>query len=497
MNSLSDSLEDYSVSLQHYSPENPLDDLKPLKEKLQDRKIIGMGEATHGTREFFRMKTRFIRFLAEEFNFKLFAWEAPFSETLKINDYVLQGDGDPRQCVEDLSFEGWQTEEVLELVETVRQYNEGRNSDDKVRFHGFDLNREFPETISDYIESVGFESAEDFDDRLQSIEGSYVPSLDSPELDEAERLLEDIERMLQDMGSEYVEEVNDRRLGVIKQEVNATKQSIELVRTPKFGPEGLKFSASNFRDYFEKVDPNFLTEIERDLEHLEEDDVDLERVSDLPEKLEQHLERKKQEYVSESSAGEYNNIVDYQIEILRDALKSVELSSKKTNRELRDQYMAENLERIQRIEGSEKAVLWGHNGHIQKSPYSQTKSMGQHLEEEYGGDYFAIGFQFRYGSFQAKSEENPEKGMTEFKIKKSDNQNLSNQLANLGELVFVNLKHARSDPDLVETIESEHQYYSAGASVYSTENLKISGNCLEGFDGLIFIEETNRARPIE
>lgn len=45
---------------------NGFEDLMPLKEILKDKKIIGMGEATHGTKEFFEMKHRMFEFLVEE-----------------------------------------------------------------------------------------------------------------------------------------------------------------------------------------------------------------------------------------------------------------------------------------------------------------------------------------------------------------------------------------------------------------------------------------------
>ena len=54
---------------------NGFEDLMPLKDILKDKKIVAMGEATHGTSEFFKMKHRFFEFLVEEMGYRVFAME--------------------------------------------------------------------------------------------------------------------------------------------------------------------------------------------------------------------------------------------------------------------------------------------------------------------------------------------------------------------------------------------------------------------------------------
>ena len=55
-----------------------------------------MGEATHGTREFFKTKHRMLEFLVEKMGFTVFAIEANWPESLAVNDYVLNGNGRSR-----------------------------------------------------------------------------------------------------------------------------------------------------------------------------------------------------------------------------------------------------------------------------------------------------------------------------------------------------------------------------------------------------------------
>ena len=56
------------------------EDLQPLKEVIGDARIVALGEGTHGTREFFRMKHRITEFLAKEMGFTLFSIEANMPE---------------------------------------------------------------------------------------------------------------------------------------------------------------------------------------------------------------------------------------------------------------------------------------------------------------------------------------------------------------------------------------------------------------------------------
>ncbi|MFI1716947.1 hypothetical protein [Streptomyces litmocidini] len=57
----------------------PTTDLQPLKDVLDGVRVVGLGEATHGTREFFRLKHRLLEFLVTELGFSVLAMEASAS----------------------------------------------------------------------------------------------------------------------------------------------------------------------------------------------------------------------------------------------------------------------------------------------------------------------------------------------------------------------------------------------------------------------------------
>lgn len=486
-------IDNYITPLIHTSPRESLADLKFLKEKLGDRKFVGLGEATHGTKEFFDLKHRLTTFLAEEANFKTFIWEASFSETLNINRYVVSGEGDAEELVDNLSFGIWHTEEILNLVEGVREYNRDRLEEDRIRFHGFDLNREFPASIRRYLETVDPDEAEKLRDELKMVENNYLDQLDDSKIHLAGEALNEFEKLLESNKRDYIETTSQRDWKILRHEVRATKQTLKQKKAPKFGAEAIEFSLSQIKNYLEEVDQNYLEELGDELESLK--DSDFGEAFKISERIEQQLENNKERYIEETSKEEHQRIKNQQLEILTQGLAYLKNPDSETSLELRDRFMAENVERILAIEELDKAVLWGHNGHIQKSYFSQVKAMGKHLEEKYGEDYFSLGFHFGYGSFQAVKESEPQKGMQKFEIERSSENRLPSQLAELGNLFFLDLESVE-DSEISDYLYSTHRYLSAGASLYSLDDVKIEGECLKGFDGLIFVEETSRAEPI-
>jgi erythromycin esterase len=132
-------LENAALPLESTSPKSGLDDLRQLQSTIGNARIIAMGEATHGTREFFQLKHRMLEFLVERMGFTVFGIEANWPESLAVNDYVLNGNGDPAQALAGLYFWTWNTKEVLDLIVWMRSYNQDPSHTKKVKFLGFDM----------------------------------------------------------------------------------------------------------------------------------------------------------------------------------------------------------------------------------------------------------------------------------------------------------------------------------------------------------------------
>ena len=102
-------------------------------------RIVGMGEGSHGTGEFFAFKDRLYRYLVEEKGFTLFAMEANWGAGLGVDRYIKTGRGTAQQAVTSLGFWTWNTPEVLDLVQWMRNYNAAPGKHPILSFAGFDM----------------------------------------------------------------------------------------------------------------------------------------------------------------------------------------------------------------------------------------------------------------------------------------------------------------------------------------------------------------------
>lgn len=131
----------------------PHTDIEFFRDIVGDARIVALGENTHGTREFFEMKARILRFLVEEMDFNTFAMEATWPESRRLDHYVRTGEGDPAVLLSGLYFWISRTESVLEMIEWMRDHNEAGGN---IGFHGFDM--QFPgmalHNVREYVRDV-------------------------------------------------------------------------------------------------------------------------------------------------------------------------------------------------------------------------------------------------------------------------------------------------------------------------------------------------------
>lgn len=161
----------------------PSDDLQFLPELVGDARIVSLGEGTHGTRDFFEMKARILRFLVEEMGFNTFAIEATWPEARLLDRYVRTGEGNPARLLADLYFWTWNTESVLEMIEWMRAHNEAGGD---IGFHGFDM--QYPglalRNVRDYMRRVDPENTDRVSEQIRCLsvfannDSGIFPNLD-------------------------------------------------------------------------------------------------------------------------------------------------------------------------------------------------------------------------------------------------------------------------------------------------------------------------------
>lgn len=118
---------------------NGFDDLAALDGLIGNARIVALGEASHGTAEFFQMKHRLLEYLVERKGFTVLAMESPWPEG-QATDRFIKSEGDSRAAAfEGTYFAIWKTDEVATMLDWMRAYNVKRGDHRALSFAGFDM----------------------------------------------------------------------------------------------------------------------------------------------------------------------------------------------------------------------------------------------------------------------------------------------------------------------------------------------------------------------
>jgi len=103
-------------------------------------RVVALGEAAHGAHEPLALRNRIFRLLVERMGFTAIAIESGITESQRVQEYVLGGDGVARQIVhDDLTWGFGDYEENVALVQWMHDYNADPRHGRKIRFYGVDL----------------------------------------------------------------------------------------------------------------------------------------------------------------------------------------------------------------------------------------------------------------------------------------------------------------------------------------------------------------------
>ena len=105
----------------------------------RDVKIIGLGEATHGNKEFQELKLDVLKTLVRDNGVSALCFEMDYGEGVLINEYVQGNSGmTSEELFSHISFGLYHTEEIKDLIEWMREYN-ADSRDGYLEFYGFDI----------------------------------------------------------------------------------------------------------------------------------------------------------------------------------------------------------------------------------------------------------------------------------------------------------------------------------------------------------------------
>ena len=146
--------------IQVAEPFDSVDDLPldPLLERIGDSQIVLLGEASHGTSEFYRARHRITRALIEEKGFDFVAIEGDWPDVARIDHYVRHAEYPPSEWTAFARFPTWmwRNEDVREFVDWLREHNAGRDPGARVAVHGLDLYSLYQssEAVIEYLDDV-------------------------------------------------------------------------------------------------------------------------------------------------------------------------------------------------------------------------------------------------------------------------------------------------------------------------------------------------------
>jgi erythromycin esterase len=441
-------LLDHLVPLKTVEAGKDSDDLQPLKQIFKDVQVVALGEATHGTREFFQLKHRLLEFLVKEMGFRFFVLEASYDKCLKINDYVLYGLGRRDEALKNQGYWVWDTREVAEMIDWMRAYNEQAAPHEKVQFLGMDMQRIDGAygRIEEYLRKIHFEKIPQALSLFQKVQSTAA--LTKMPSQEIKQLRSDLLELIDFFTAHHPSSEAE-----FKQTCRLFQLLIQQVEfRAGMDAEGLPDLVAYIQSH-----PELMEAFQKDPAILL-----------LQESQERYPELK-------TLFDRYPDLCHF--------LRLDDFHG-------RDYHMAQNVLATLKEQPDARIVVWAHNFHIKKSDESQ--SLGACLKESLGNRYYALGFTFAEGSFRAAGERNQELAIQEFTLPPAPENTFSHFLAQAKvDLFLLDFNGSAPIPSAIPL-----PFVSIGASFPeggSWDDCLYKIPAAVAFNGIVFVKETQAA----
>jgi erythromycin esterase len=132
-------LRDELVAISSTDPAENDAALEVILQKVGNAQIVGLGEATHGTTEFWSIRQKITRYLIEKKGFRAILMEASFPGSFALHDYIAAGTGVASEAHQKLG--SWRYKEMQDLISWMRQYNidhSDAGNGPALHFYGYD-----------------------------------------------------------------------------------------------------------------------------------------------------------------------------------------------------------------------------------------------------------------------------------------------------------------------------------------------------------------------
>jgi erythromycin esterase len=266
-------LSSRAVPLQSIEAGHGSDDLKPLKSVFQNVRIVGLGEDTHGTREFFQFKHRMVEFLIREMGYTVFAMEMSYPAAQEINDYVLNGRGDLDKALANQGLWAWDTNEITGLMRWLRQYNQSAPEGRKVKFVGFDMhNNELSmEAVLSYLRKVAPERVQSTQEVFKLFRATglgrqhfeYIANVSAPEKERVQFALDELLGFLYLNQTRFSIQTSAAEFEGVLSHARILAQFTDIYRRPFYDEKKPANSSGYTRDFYMAENISRIVEAEK------------------------------------------------------------------------------------------------------------------------------------------------------------------------------------------------------------------------------------------
>jgi erythromycin esterase len=161
----------HAVPLNDADPESPEPALSILQQTVGDARIVGLGEGTHGTTEFWGIRQKISRYLVEEMGFTAILMEAGLPNSLPLDAYVTRGEGSAGEAHQRLGT--WRYQEMRDLIDWMREFNLQNQAQGRtLRFFGYDCAfhdwEEATEQVTGFLEISDPAAVSEVEGRLEN-----------------------------------------------------------------------------------------------------------------------------------------------------------------------------------------------------------------------------------------------------------------------------------------------------------------------------------------
>jgi erythromycin esterase len=151
-----------------------------------NKKIIAIGEASHGSETLFEIKHSLFKYLAINKGYTLYLIEDDYGDLLEINEAIVTGKGDLKKLMVESSLNGfWKSQSYLDFFQWMQNYNQ-TTTKDKLQIIGVDCqdSRSSVAYIQEKYPTLFTSESKVINDFLEKLKSTNIYTLEKTKVDE-------------------------------------------------------------------------------------------------------------------------------------------------------------------------------------------------------------------------------------------------------------------------------------------------------------------------